>query len=327
VTADKAVKVDDPAGGDLDGAYPNPKVVALQGDPVAVDNSKVSGWVLTWTGSEWRPRPAPSGGIDLTEVVERLPAIPFVTVTRVPRELSERDPDRFFPTFELWFHLDAGDASRANVPRLLEKFRFDVFAEVEEPAPYLVPVEVIEVRPKAGAPNVFVVMVHEDIDMFQHVRFIFYPREMDVTVEGDRMSLLDWMTKRPLKWVGHDGGETITAFYKNDVRHKVVASGTYDTQGRLYVSNNLELPEKRPEVPIKESEFITWGGYNVMKRHFYVVKGVPYWMQAPEQMATVPLFFRVLLWHDLGVFVSSRELGGGTPNMLVGTTVEISEIL
>ena len=42
-------------------------------------------------------------------------------------------------------------------------------------------------------------------------------------------------------------------FYKNDVRQKVVASGTFDIKGSVYAAHNLEVPSQAPKEDINGS--------------------------------------------------------------------------
>jgi hypothetical protein len=60
VVFQQAIKVGDAAGGDLAQSYPDPHVVRLQGRPVAAAAPNADD-VLTWTGSQWVPRPVQGG--------------------------------------------------------------------------------------------------------------------------------------------------------------------------------------------------------------------------------------------------------------------------
>lgn len=82
----QAIKVNDPAGGDLSGNYPNPKVSALQGKKIS-SNQPDTNDVLVWNGSEWTPRKQTSS----TPLI-----LPLATIARLGRN-----------SYEIWFNIDA----------------------------------------------------------------------------------------------------------------------------------------------------------------------------------------------------------------------------
>lgn len=331
VPYEQAIKDGQAAGGDLQGTYPDPVVARLGGEPFTPNPSKQSGWVATWTGSTWTARPVPpppQSGTNLEAVARDLPTAPFVTITRVPRGTSLRlSRPIFLPTFELWFHLNVAHPSEANLYELVsEKLRINVFGETDrstpQASPYLTPIEVIDMSPKPGTRNVVRVILAPTVDNYEYLRFYFRLDEMLLRSEsGDELILADWVEKRPIKWLGHDGDRSVTTFYQNDVRQKPIASGMIDPQGNI-VGENLRILA----FDIKNSRIVvTWQGYDPMKQTQTLI--VAHAQEVPGRGEGWPVFVQVTEWNKEGVVLIVRSLQGNYPLDVVITTIQVIEIL
>jgi hypothetical protein len=280
VRFEQAVKNGDAAGGDLAGTYPAPEVQALQGRAVADVDPPADGVVLTWNSAgqgRWEPRAIPAGGITIREVAQELPTWDFATITLGPRSDD-------VPTFDLWFHLNAGPTfTRGNLPELttFPDNAIAIFAETDQqtPSPPFLSRRAIKSTTRIGR-NVFrVLMANTQVDKDLLLRFIFAIGEMGVRGEpaGTEIAATDWIGERPVKWLGHDGAKSITTFYRQGAQASAagmvpVAAGRFGRDGAA-LSRVLGGATAIRNTQIDSSFFIQFNGYN--PQNTYIVTGTP----------------------------------------------------
>lgn len=152
----------------------------------------------------------------LLEIARRLPTQPFVTIT-------VHDNDNV-PVFEFWFHVDRRwDSPEAVV--FLEEPRFILLAKHPNGpgvgdiklAPELrdFPPDAFNVVPIQS--NVYQVEVDRNIWAelgSRYLRFVFLAPETIVIVNGNDMSLEDYIGESRIKFEGHNGEDAIVAFVR-----------------------------------------------------------------------------------------------------------------
>ncbi len=270
----------------------------------------------------------PSSGLSLEETAAQLPVLPFVTIKRVPRTVKFPD----FPTFELWFHLNADtDLTKCNLPELAEGFPMQVYGETIDPVPpswpFMKKITVEDMVPAPGKRNVFLLFLNNSVDSYEYLRFRFDTDGMGLVGPSPSMTLTEWIVNRhgrPMKWLGHDGEGTITAFYQNSIKNKyeVTAAGQFQFDS----STRLGIKPVGPTLNGLTAEYdnqllrvlLHFNGYN--EAFNYIVNGTP--TKGDKQTWVMGLMVRGN--SDRGI-----ELSIPTYTALRGTgfRVEISQIL
>jgi hypothetical protein len=268
----QAIKVNDPAGGDLAQQYPNPRVQKLQGNAVANVVPPSNGMVLTWNqgNAQWEP----DDTLTIEEVAVELPTAPFVTISRVPNLKGGL-------VFQLWFHLDVGDegtANRRSIPNFT-KAMLSIFAErdAQNPAPRFLTPRNYNIQNVPLPRNVFQIEV-EKLDIKNDdplLRFNFHVGKIQLT--NPASTALEWIKNRPLKWLGHDGKDTITEFYRNPVQagYFPVAAGRFRVAGGNALAPAFGSP-RATAVPGANNAGLfrlTFDGFH--PDNTYIVKGTP----------------------------------------------------
>jgi hypothetical protein len=271
----QAIKVNDLAQADLADQYPNPRVQKIQGNAIKNVTPITDGDVLTWNNgnSEWEPRGLPSvPTTTIEEVAVELPTAPFVTISRLPDSKNRM-------VFQLWFHVDVGDEATANL-REIPAFKtpmLSVFCErdTQGAPPFLTPCKFSVINVPLPR-NVFQIEVQKPDDKNTDFLLRFNFHLVKIQLANPASSALAWIKKRPLKWLGHDGEDTITEFYRGaaQIGYIPVAAGRFGSGGGNAIAPSLGRPRATPVQSPNNSLFrLTFDGFD--ENNSYIIKGVP----------------------------------------------------